>query len=390
MSDFLISPAHAGAQQQPSVARFPNALFVVTWADGAGGTIRGAAFSADGSPASDAFAASGPAQPNLLRRRPVAASTGSGFVVCWLEAALNPPGPRPTVKLQRFDSSARRVGPEIIVSSDDVDTTQAVSVCRLLDGGFVVAWMNSREDRRVLVQRFSFDGVPQGEPMLANEQAGFHQRPLVSALALDRFVVTWTDGAAVAGGAMRMRLYDGQGAPLGPELKPNLFGAQAITSLGDRGRFAVASVKRGVQSDIGVETNSVRADVIEPDGSLANVPIFVSSGRGLHCSSPALAALPGARLVACWLQKSAETFDTTTHVMAAVFSSTDGGRLGAEVQIDSATSGEPFHAAVETTSDIDGGQAVCVAWDHNVSDGGAPRFDVRGRLMALRGGGFEG
>jgi hypothetical protein len=390
MTDFPISAVNAGIQRQPAVARFPNGLFVVAWADGAGGTIRGAAFSADGQPALDAFAVSGPAQADLQRQHPVAASVGDGFVAAWIEGALNPPGPQPTVRLQRFDSSARRVGPEIGVGGDDIDPTQAASVCRLLDGGFVVAWMGSREDRRVLVQHFSPDGLPRGEPVLVNEHAGFHRRPLVSVLTLDRFVVTWTDGAAVGGGGLRMRLFDGQGAPLGAEFKPNLFGAEAITLLGDSGRFVVASIKRGVQSDIGVETTSVRADVIEADGRPANIPIFVSSGRGIHCSSLAVAALPGARLVACWLQKSAETFDTATRVMAAVFSGIDGARLGAEMQIDAATAGEPFRTAIDATSGGEGGEAVCVAWDRNVSGSGAPKFDVRGRVLALRGGGFEG
>jgi hypothetical protein len=387
-SDVLISAPNAGIQHQPSVARFPNSLFVVGWADAAGGTIRGAAFGADGKPASDAFAVSGPAQANLQRHHPVAASVGLGFVVAWLDDAVNPPGPRPAVKLQRCDTSARKIGAEIAVSTDDADTSHAPSVCRLLDGGFVVAWMNSREDRRVLAQRFSPDGAARGEPIVVNEEAGFHLRPLVSVLTDGNFVVTWTSGVAVGGGGLRMRLFDGQGAPLGAEVKRNLFGAHAITLL-DNGRFAVASIKRGVQSDIGVETNSVHADVIEADGQLANIPIFVSGARGLHCSSPGLAALPGGRLVACWLQKSAETFDTLTHLRAAVFSP-DGARLGTEIQIDSATAGEPFRAGVDATFGGEGGEAVCFAWDHNVSGSGAPRFDVRGRVMPLQGGGFEG
>jgi hypothetical protein len=386
MSDFAINSRTAGNQHQPSVARFLNSHFVVAWTHADGAEICASLLASDGQTIRDEFTVNDPGVAGLKRHHPVAATVPRGFVIAWLEETLAPPGPRPAVRLQRFDADGRKAGPPIQVSGSDVDTAHAPCVANLVDGGFVVTWLGTRADQRILARRFSMEGVARGDQFVVGAGDGFHVRPLVTSLANGNFAVLWTgDPVAPGGGQLVLRLFDLEGNALGAPIEHPVFGASAITLLDD-GRIVAAHLRRGVDTDIGVTTNSVRAAVIGADGSLAGDPLFLSSERTIQCSSPSLAALPGGRFVACWLQKKADTFATTTHLTAAVFS-IDQGTLGSELQIDAATAGERFQADVAALFGGDPGEAIFFAWDDSASSSDTHGLGVRGRAIGLTGAG---
>ena len=383
MDEFTLNTRTDGIQHQPAIARFTSTLLAAVWTDASRRAICGRVVGADGTPGGSEFTVSPADAANLRRMRPAVAQVQNNFAVAWLEEALNPPGPSPALKLQRFDSSARPLGGELQVNSSDVDTSHAPSLSRLVDGGFVVAWLGSRADRRVIVRRYSPDGSPHGDEMVASAAEGFHVRPLVTMLDGGNFVVAWTkDPAPPGGGGLSMQLFDNDGAPASEALTPNVFGPHAIAPQAG-GRFVVVHLKRGPQSDLGVETNTVRGDVFNGDGTSANVPLFLGSARGTLHSSPWLAPLGnGERVVVSWLQKSAETFSTTTTLRAAVISIAQGGTVGAEIQVDAAPQVERFQARVATVPGDGSGEAASFVWDHgDGSDSG-----VHARVVPVAAG----
>jgi hypothetical protein len=361
-------------------------LLAAVWADVPRSSIRGRVVGADGTAGGSEFAVSVADAANLKRHRPSVAQVQSNFAVAWLEEALNPPGPPPGVKLQRFDSSARPLGPELQINGSDVDTSHAPSLSRLVDGGFVVTWLGTRADRRVMIRRYSPDGAARGDEHSVSSAEGRHVRPLVTMLDGGNFVVAWTkDPVAPGGGGLAMQVFDHDGVPVSEALEPNVFGPHAIAPL-DGGRFVVVHLKRGPQSDLGVETNAVRGDVFNGDGVSANVPLFLGDARGTLHSSPWLASVGnGERVVVSWLQKSAETVATTTTLRAAVVSIAQGATVGAEIQVDAAPQAERFQARVATVPGDGSGEAAAFVWDHgDGSDSG-----VRARVVAINaGGGF--
>src|SRR5687767_11369114 len=100
MSETLINTITTGLQHQPAIATLGLAHFFVVWRDGSDLTIKGRIIQANG-PMSGEFVVNTPTPTgaNTNRQLPTIASSGAGPIVAWIEHAVNPPGPRPHVKL---------------------------------------------------------------------------------------------------------------------------------------------------------------------------------------------------------------------------------------------------------------------------------------------------
>jgi hypothetical protein len=264
-----------------------------------------------------------PTGANTNRQRPTIASSGSGPIVAWIENAVNPPGPLPHVKLQRFNREGQPSGSEIQVSTTDVDPAHRPAITGMIDGGFLVSWMDARSNQRIRAQRFSFDGSKKGPEFRVNTTDGFHQAPIATRLVNGNYVIAWrSDPSPPGGGALIFRIFDLAGSPIVGETRPNLSGftgQKAMTFLDDNDRFVIAHVRGLGNSDIGVAKSAVEANVFEPNGASANIPIFATSGQEINSSSPTLAPLPGGQFLLAWVHKRADTFATIPSVKARFF-----------------------------------------------------------------------
>ncbi|MER7705870.1 hypothetical protein ABTX81_23620 [Kitasatospora sp. NPDC097605] len=386
MGEILVNTTTAGIQQQPAVAGLLQSHYLVAWQDASAFSVKGQFLRADGVRFREEFVVNepGPDPQNTDRRFPAAASTGTGPVVVWTELAVNPPGPRPHVKLQRFDLEARKAGPEIRVSTDDVDPSQRPSVTSTIDGGCLVVWADARSDRRIRGQRFRPDGSKAGDEFTVNATDGFHENPLVKRLAGAHVVLWRRDPSAVAGGAMILRLLDFEGTPTTDELVPDLSGFRgdrAITLLDD-GRFVIAHVRSLGPSDLGVERSTVVASVFRPNGT-REASLSAVDGDGVNASSPALLQLPNHQFVLSWVQKSAETFTTVPTVRAKVFDA-DQGTVAGEIEVSDGTAEDRFQLAGASLLDPAVGPRALLAW---ADRGGAPTDPsdsaVRARALTL-------
>jgi hypothetical protein len=160
MSEILINTTTTGLQHQPAIAALGGTHFFVVWLDSSDLTIKGRLVQANGNMSGGEFVVNTPTPTgaNTNRQRPTIASSGSGPIVAWIENAVNPPGPRPHVKLQRFNREGQPSGSEIQVSTTDVDPAHRPAITGMIDGGFLVSWMDARSNQRIRAQRFSFDG----------------------------------------------------------------------------------------------------------------------------------------------------------------------------------------------------------------------------------------
>jgi hypothetical protein len=193
----------------------------------------------------------------------------------------------------------------------------------MIDGGFLVSWMDARSNQRIRAQRFSFDGSKKGPEFRVNTTDGFHQAPIATRLVNGNYVIAWrSDPSPPGGGALIFRIFDLAGSPIVGETRPNLSGftgQKAMTFLDDNDRFVIAHVRGLGNSDIGVAKSAVEANVFEPNGASANIPIFATSGQEINSSSPTLAPLPGGQFLLAWVHKRADTFATIPSVKARFF-----------------------------------------------------------------------
>ena len=277
MSEILINTTTAGIQHQPSIAAIRNSHVLVAWVDRSDLTIKGRLLQADGDPSGPEFVINTPtvSGSNIDRQRSAIAS--SGPVVAWIEQAVNPPGPRPHVKVRRFSAEGEPSGLEITVSATDVDPTSSPAVTGMIDGGFLVTWADARPDRRIRAQRFGFDGARRGDEFQVNAGEGFHLDPVATRLVNGNVVIAWrSDPAPPGGGALTFRIFDLEGNAVADETVPNLSGftGQKAMTLLDDGNFVIAHVRSQGASDLGVAQGAVEANVFLPDGASANIPIL--------------------------------------------------------------------------------------------------------------------
>lgn len=395
MDEFLINTTTQNLQHQPAVCGFAGGqLFFVVWADASDATIKGRFITASGNPSGGEFVVNTPTPSaiNTNRQLPTIAGTGSGPVVAWIEQAFNIPPPRPHVKLQRFNGDGQKSGAEIQVSTTDVDPGHRPAIAGMIDGGFLVAWVDAERDRRIRAQRFSSDGAKIGAEFQVNASAGAHENPIITRLAgadangnQGNYVVAWrSDPFPPGGGALTFRIFNLDGTPVGGETRPNLSGfggGKAMTFLDD-GRFVIAHVRNLGDSDLGVAKSAVHANVFEPTGASANIPIFATAGgQEINSSFPALTALPGSRFVLAWVQKRADTFETTPSVRARMFSAA-GTSIGEEIQVNTTTTGDRFNLCL--AGGFGTPESAFLAWaDSSRTAPDTSDFAVRGRALRV-------
>ncbi|MGW0174442.1 hypothetical protein ACWDUM_11390 [Rhodococcus sp. NPDC003322] len=403
MAELLVNTTTHQLQHQPYVAGFSTSgipRFFAVWSDSSDATIKGRIFSPDGAPSDGELVinTSTPAGANTNRQLPIVSGTFSGPVVAWIEQAFNPPGPPPHVKAQRFNSEAQKLGPEIQVSTSDIDPEHRPAITSMIDGGFIVVWVDARPDQRIRAQRFNIDGTRSGPEFTVNITEGFHQNPIVTRLEGEdangnqgNYVIAWrSDPSPPGGGALTFRIFNFDGTPVTGETRPNLSGfngGKSMTLLDD-GRFVIAHVRTLGTSDIGVTKSAVHANVFEPNGVSANIPIFATvGGQEINCLSPALAPLQESRFLLTWVQKRADTFDTTTSVRARVFSAQQGNSVGDEVQVNTTTAGDRFGAVVARAGGFGEPESAFITWsDSSKTPPDTSDFSVRARAGRIVGG----
>ncbi|MFC9331290.1 hypothetical protein [Kitasatospora sp. NPDC057015] len=387
MSDILVNTTTAGIQHQPAVADFRGTHYLVAWADRRDLTVKGQVLQADGQRSGAEFVVNSPqpAQANTDRLRPAATGTGSGPVVVWIEAAVNPPGPRPQVKMQRFDLDGHKAGPEIQVSTDDVAADQQPDVIGSIDGGCVVVWADQRRDSRIRAQRFGPDGVRKGAEFTVNTTEGFHESPIATRISGNQVVAWRSDPSPPGGGALTFRILDFEGAPVTDEIRADISGFHGPKAMAvlDDGRFVLAHSRNVGESPIGVTRSVVEARVFTAEGADANVIVSATDADGIQSSAPVLVGLPGRRFLLAWLQRSAETVHTVTSVRAKVFSTLQGS-VGAEAEASNSTATDRFQLAGAAAFGGGDGAGVLLAWaDEGGADGDPSDFAVRARAFQV-------
>ena len=206
----------------------------------------------------DPFPLSAPS-PDDHRDYQVERLAGGGFVATWTN---NPDD----VRAQLFDADGTRVGPEILINTQDAGAQLLPQTRALPGGGFVVTWLDYEGDagtgsnghQAVKAQVFSATGDKVGAEILVNTAVDGVQQPTdVTALANGNFVIVWNDGVYdnpgslgvggatgdASGTAVKAQLFAGDGSRIGGEILVNTSTQKdqlyaQVTALADGG-FAI-------------------------------------------------------------------------------------------------------------------------------------------------------
>ena len=211
MDEILVNTSLVGDQQAPAVAGFRGTQFVVVWEDGGDAKIKGQMFGVTGNKSGSEFVVNLSGEPNTSRGLPAIVECGLGFAVAWIE---KPRGAPAQVKLRTFNEDTLS-GPEIQVSTAEVEPLTAPVMARLADGGFVVVWVDKRQDERIRAQRFDVGGEKSGPEFRASTVPGLHREPMVACLVNGNIVIGWR--ARLPGPLLvHLQIFDSNG-PVGGE-----------------------------------------------------------------------------------------------------------------------------------------------------------------------------
>jgi len=269
--------------------------------------------------------------------------------------------------------AVRVIGSEFIVGTTGVELQIKPAITALADDRFVVTWNSDNGGQYDIVGRvFHADGTPAGDEFIVNAASSTDQyEPSITGLADSRFVVTWysfEDGQYDVFG----RVFNADATPAGGEFIVNTTTASdqsqpVITGLSD-GRFVVTWQSfEGGQFDI-------RGRVYNADATPAGSDFILNSPTAMHQYEPSIAGLSDGGFVVMWQIIGSDQFDIQGRVFDA-----DGIPAGGDFIVNTTTIGDQFSPAVTRLTD---GRFV-VIWES--SEGGANSFDIRGRVFNADG-----
>lgn len=313
-SEWLINTTTQNWQFEPRVSVLANNGFVVSWTDSNGmassGNLRAQVFDGAGA-AVGAEIAVNTTTTSAQKASAVTGLSDGRFVVAWEDSAsLVGDASFSALRAQVFSSNGARLGGELLVNSTTQGGQFDAAVTALENGRFVMTWTDtsgtgSDSSWAIRGRLFNSDGSAAGNDFQVNSTtAGTQYQPAVTALQDGRFVVVWTHwGTNVE---IRAQIFDTNGNPNGAEIgvsaaTPSTAFAPTVAALAD-GRFVVAWYdQRGAENDPG---DSIRAQVVNPDGSLTGLKFLVNTtGLGVQ-DSPSVTTLADGRFVVTWTDAS--------------------------------------------------------------------------------------
>ena len=316
---------------------------------------------------------------------PAAAFDRTGnFVVAWSADRGSAAGI--DVMAQRYAVGGVPIGGEFIVNTatagDQYANLSGTPIAMRPDGRFVVVWSHSPAPGtgEVRGQRFEADGSKVGAEFVVDGGASHDYYANVAVGPGGAFAVTWAHlpnpFPAWSAGDVYARVFDAAATPTGP---PFLVRGQTSGSdttpriaMDAAGNFVVAW-----RSDTGFAPGlgEVSAQRLSPSGQRVGAVFQVNTYTTGSQYVYSVAAAPDGRFVVVWDSPGdGDGFGVFARRYAA-----DATPMGAEFQVNSATTGKQTHASAA----VDDSFRVTVSWQSTTAD--SRGFGLRGRSFDEQG-----
>jgi Ca2+-binding RTX toxin-like protein len=339
----------------------------------------------------------------------VTALADGRFVVTWSdnsEAAGKGDESLSAVRGQIFSAFGAKSTVEFLVNTNTEGNQIQSSVVALADGRFVVTWSDRSEvagsadtdGYAVRGQIFGTDGTKSGGEFLVNTLTAYNQvDSSVTALAVGRFVVTWSDNSEAtgsgdeSGNAVRGQVFDADGAKSGGEflVNTNTEGSQAessVTALTD-GRFVVTWSDRSEAAGSGdTSSSSVRGQIFGADGTKSGGEFLVNTLTANDQIESSVTALDDGCFVVTWTDYSmaAGSGDTSDYAVRGQIFGADGIKSGGEFLVNTFTANDQIESSVTALAD---GRFVVTWSDYSEATGSGDTsfYAVRGQIFGADG-----
>lgn len=329
-----------------AVAGLADGGYVITWQES--GAIRGQVYDRHGARTGAEFKIDLSASPYGGFTPAVTALRSGGFAVAWTETDGDLQGSY----AQIFSASGASVGGRIQLNTETKAGQAHPSIAGLASGGFVATWTDGSQtggddSDAVKAQLFDATGAQVGGEFLVNSTTRSLQfAPNVVGLLNGGFVIAWIDKGFTSDFNIRTQIYDAAGMRVGGEVVVNSGGtgsqlSPVIAALASGG-FVIAWTNdlRGAGGGI-----DIRAQIFTENGGKVGADFLVHTDAAADQVMPALAGLPSGGFIVTWHE--APTFNDTFQgeIKAQLFDQV-GGRIGGDFIVNSTTAGGQYAPAV--------------------------------------------
>lgn len=305
------------------------------------------------------------------------------------------------IKMQLLDSAGARIGGEVLVNAQILNSQDSPTIAALASGGYVVGWTDSSavgadaSSSCIKAQLYDAAGVAVGGEFLVNTTTATAQKmPSVAGLASGGFVMTWADSSLQGGDAssssVKAQIYDAAGNRSGGEFLVNTATANAqdtpvVTGLLG-GNFVVSWHDSSL---IGGDTSkdAVKAQLFDAAGAMIGGEILVNTQTQSNQQQEAIAALDTGGFVVAWADASNRAGDPDNYGIKFQLFDAAGARVGGETLANTSTAGAQL---APTVSALAGGGFV-VEWADYGGTGperGTP--GIKGQVFAGDGAAIGG
>jgi Ca2+-binding RTX toxin-like protein len=185
-------------QRLSSITGLSNGGFVITWdsgnQDGDNTGVFGQAFDPNGAKIGAEFQAN-TFTVGAQELSSVQALADGGFLVVWQSFRQGGAVADMDIYAQRYSSDGATFGAELLINTNTNLRQDNAKVTSLDDGGFVVVWQSFQQDGSaygIFARRFDADGIPISDEFQVNSYTVNNQEmPGISALLNGGFVISW-------------------------------------------------------------------------------------------------------------------------------------------------------------------------------------------------------
>ncbi|RVU19834.1 calcium-binding protein [Methylobacterium oryzihabitans] len=384
-SEFLVNTVTRGSQYNGGVAALANGGFVVIWSDDSGvgdpsenGT-KAQIYDAAGGKVGGEFLVN-TETAGYQTAKSVTALAGGGFVVAWEQFGGPDDGVPRADKFQVFDAAGNKVGGEVAIAGvPGVNYTFGLRVGGLPNGDFVASWIQGGGTTEVRARIYDAAGVPRAESVAVNAVAFGNQNwQSVVPLGNDRLLAVWEDGDYGSGSLIagaRAQILDGQGNRIGGPLdltRTTTRGNPPAVAVLAGGGFALAwsATAAGGASPVHVR-------VFDGNGAPAGPDLLIDAATTGW--PPAVSRLDDGGFVVTWFESRDLSGDPGGGVRGQRFSAA-GTVLGDAFTVATQTAGAQWNPAVATLANGD----FVVSWaDGSGTLGDADQGSVKAQVFGL-------
>lgn len=318
----------------------------------------------------------------------IIALAGGGFAVVWEDtSATGADTSSSAVRGQILDANGAAVGPEFLVNQNTTGRQYPGDIAATASGGFIVTWTDDTGDgsgSAVKARIYDALGNPLGTEILLNTITGDDQwQPWIEVLPSGNFVVSWTHRSGDSSlYAVKAQMFDSSGGLVGSEFQVNTTESlyqvsYEITALNSGGFVITFDDFSHLNGDS--SRYSVRGQIYDDAGNRVGGEFLINTTTANDQGGPYVEALSGGGFVVAWMDNSFAGTDTSGWSIRARLFDDLGVPTSGEFEVNTSTAGDQYPPRIVA---FDSG-GFMIAWQDQFGDGSG--FAIKAQMFDSNG-----